>query len=119
MTFRENVRGTWKNSESFPRSWDLGKIPNSPPLCRLWDLEKIRAIPSIDMKHVSIAGTWMGIFMSLELRNHANLGHIFYYLIDRRNGHKGTDGEHFPQIYSHKTGCLLKYFKNPQGDHVR
>ena len=59
--------GTWKNSELLPRPWDLGKIPNSPPLYRPWDVEKIRAVSSMDMKHVSVAGTWTGI---VNLRVH-------------------------------------------------
>ena len=36
----------------------------SPPLYRPWDSEKIRAISSMNMKHVSIAGTWTGISYS-------------------------------------------------------
>ena len=33
----------------------------SPPIYGLWDFKKIRAISSMDMKHVSIAGTWTEI----------------------------------------------------------
>jgi len=54
--------GIWENSDFLPRPWDMGKIPISPPLYRLWDLDKIRAILSMDMKHVSIAGTWTEIY---------------------------------------------------------
>jgi len=37
-------------------------------------LEKIRAISSMDMKHVSIAGTWTGIFFITILQErHENV----------------------------------------------
>ena len=65
---------TWKNSElsSFIQALGLGKIPVSPPIIYygFWDLEKIRAISCMDMNHVSIVGTWTGIFASFWLINH-------------------------------------------------
>ena len=45
----------------FPEALGHREIPISPPLYRSWDSEKIRAISSMDMKHVSVVGTWTGI----------------------------------------------------------
>ena len=43
------------------------EILSSPPIYGLWDLEKIRS--SMDMKRVSIAGTWKGMFLEGLDRN--------------------------------------------------
>ena len=54
-------------------------FPNSSPLYRLWDLEKIRAISSMDMKHVFIAGTSTGVSKSQTYLPKGKSG--FYKLI--------------------------------------
>ena len=62
--------GIWKNSKLPPRIWDLeiflhiSFILSSPLIYGLRDLDKIRVTSnsSMDMKHVSISGTWTGIF---------------------------------------------------------
>ena len=55
---------TWKRFRSLPlyRLWDLQKSRSLLLyMYVLWHLEKIRAISTMDMKHVSIAGTRTGI----------------------------------------------------------
>ena len=37
---------------------------NFSPIYGLWDLEEIRAISSMDMKHVSISGTGTFVYLS-------------------------------------------------------
>ena len=61
---------------AFPSySWDLEKFQASPSALRKFRLhlyigpgtyKKIRAISSMDMKHVPIVGTWTGIFLHFE-----------------------------------------------------
>ena len=48
-------------------SLGLGENSDLSLSIRLWDIEKIRATSSTDMKHVSIAWTWTGIFKSQNL----------------------------------------------------
>ena len=64
---------------------EIWRITNSPPICRLWDLEKIRAISSMNMKNVSISGTWTGICKShgpfvFPLQTRPSLVFFIFYL---------------------------------------